>query len=197
MFQEHKEISQMRRSAQYYQNKIHHHRRRTSRSPSPSPSLLLDEIQNASLLLDESEVSMADTSVAEELSEAEGEKSLSIATPSDDLEHSSTRAYSDDFQSYSASPEPVPTATAKTETVSEEEEGEGEEGEEDRTLTDSRLLSSHTPVRSKPKSKTSPPSKKSPPGGKKSKSPKSLKSPSSDSRTVKELEKLASSDPRK
>ena len=190
MFQEHKEISQMRRSAQYYQTKIHQHRRRASRSPSPSPSLLLDEIQNASLLLDESEVSVADTSVAEEVSEAEDKTSLSDA-----LERSSIKEYSDDFQSYSSSPEPVPTATAKTETVSEEEEGEGEEGEEDRTLTESRLLSSHTPVRSKLKSKTSPPSKKSPPGGKKSSSPKNLKSPSSDPRTVKQFKKLASSDP--
>ena len=197
MLHQHKEISQMRRSAQYYQNKIHQHRHRASRSPSPSPSLLLDEIQNASHLIDESEVSMADTSVAEELSETEENENrlhVSVATLSDDLEHSSTKEYSEDFQSYSpSSPEPVPTATAQTETVYEEEEGEGEE---DRTLTESGLLSSATLVRSKPKSKSSPPSKKSPPGGgKKTKSPKSLKSPTSDSHTVKQLENLASTDP--
>ena len=194
MLHQHKEISQMRRSAQYYQNKIHQHRYRASRSPSPSPSLLLDEIQNASHLIDESEVSMADTSVAEELSETEdNENRLSVATLSDDLERSSTKDYSEDFQSYSpSSPEPVPTATAQTGAVYEEEG----EGEEDRTLTESGLLSSATPVRSKPKSKSSPPSKKSPPGGgKKTKSPKSLKSPTSDSHTVKQLENLASTDP--
>lgn len=180
MLQQQKEISQMRRSAQYYRNKIHHHSRRVSHSPSPSPSLLLDESRGASQLPDESELSMGDVSVAEELSESEDHRSLT--TPAEDLEHSLHEEYSEDFPTYSPSPEPVLTTTAQPETVTIEQEDEG-----DRTLTeDGGLLSSQTPVKSKPKIKVSPPAKKSPP---------TPKTQTTKSHTVKELEKLSTLDP--
>ena len=124
-------------------------------------------------------MSVGDFSVAEELSESDEHKSL-IAAPSEDLDQSSLKEYSEDFPSYSPSPEPVLTATIRTETVSDDK---------DRTLTESSLLSSQTPVKSK--GKASPAAKKSPPGVKKS---KSSKSPTSESHTVKELEKLAATD---
>ena len=186
MLQQQKEISQMRQSAQYYRDKIHQLSRRITHSPSPSLSFHLpDEIQNVSHLLDESEVSVGDFSVAEELSESDEHKSL-ISAPSEDLEHSMSKEYSEDFPSYSTSPEPVPTATVQTETGGDRL---GDDG--DRTLTESSTVSSETPVKSKPKAKTSPVAKKSPPGVKKS---KVLKSPTSESHTVNELEKLAATD---
>lgn len=199
MLQQQKEISQMRRSAQYYRNKIHQHSRRVSHSPSPSPSLLLDEIQNASSrLLDESELSMGDISVAEELSENESERNhKSLTEPLEDLrlEQSLPKEYTEDFASYTTSPEPVLTATVHTEIGSSELEG----GEGDKTLTAEDLVSQQTPAKSvKPKIKVSPPDdKKSPPGGKKAKVTRTPKSPSSESHTVKELEKLAATDPHK
>ena len=199
MLQQQKEISQMRRSAQYYRNKIHQHSRRVSHSPSPSPSLLLDEIQNASSrLLDESELSMGDISVAEELSENESERNhKSLTEPLEDLrlEQSLPKEYTEDFASYTTSPEPVLTATVHTEIGSSELEG----GEGDKTLTAEDLASQQTPAKSvKPKIKVSPPDdKKSPPGGKKAKVTRTPKSPSSESHTVKELEKLAATDPHK
>ena len=198
MLQQQKEISQMRRSAQYYRNKIHQHSRRVAHSPSPSPSLLLDEIQNASSrLLDESELSMGDVSVAEELSESESQRNKkSLTEPLEDLdfEPSLPKEYTEDFASYTTSPEPVLTATVQTETGTGELEG----GEGDRTLTAEDLPSQQqTPVRSaKPKIKVSPPDgKKSPAGGKKAKVTRTPKSPSSESHTVKELERLAAIDP--
>ena len=191
MLQQQKEISQIRRSAQYYRNKIHQHSHRASHSPSPSPSLILDEIQNASHLLDESELSVGDISVAEELSESEDHKSVT-PTPLEDLEDSLPEEYSSEFPTYCSSLEQVhvhvQTASAKTEREKEEEE-------RDKTLTESGLVSSRTPVKSKVKAETSPLAKKSPPGVKRSKSPKSVKSPTSESHTVKELERLAATDP--
>ena len=187
MLQQQKEISQIRRSAQYYRNKIHQHSHRVSHSPSPSPSLLLDEIQNASRLLDESELSVGDISVAEELSESEDHKSVT-STPLEDLEDSLPKEYSSEFPTYCSSPEQVQTASGEIERDEEDREG-------DKTLTESGLLSSRTPVKSKVKAETSPLAKKSPPGVKKSKSPKSVKSPISESQTVKELERLAATDP--
>ena len=208
MLQQQKEISQMRRSAQYYRNKIHQHGRRATRSPSPSPSLLLDEIQNASSrLLDESELSMGDISVAEELSESETQrntkKSLTEPLEEDlDLEQSLPKEYTEEFASYTTSPEPVLTATVHTGTGSGELE---EAGEGDRTLTAEDLPSQQqqqqqqTPVRStKPKIKVSPPDDKKPPlggSGRKAKVTRTLKSPSSESHTVKELERMAAIDP--
>ena len=193
MLEQQKEISQMRRSAQYYRNKIHQHSRRVSHSPSPSPSLLLDEIRTTSRLMDESELSMGDISVAEELSESESHRNNKSLTepPEDlDLEQSLSKEYSENFPSYSPSLEPVLTATIHTETGS----GILEAGEGDKTLTAEDVQSEQTPVKSKPKIYVSPPGKKSPPGGKKAKTPKS---PSSESHTVKELERLAAVDPQK
>lgn len=204
MLQQQKEISQMRRSAQYYRNKIHQHGRRATRSPSPSPSLLLDEIQNASSrLLDESELSMGDISVAEELSESETQhntkKSLTEPLEEDlDLEQSLPKEYTEDFASYT---EPVLTATVCRGTGSGELE---EAGEGDRTLTAEDLPSQQqqqqqTPIGStKPKIKVSPPDDKKPPlggSGRKAKVTRTPKSPSSESHTVKELERMAAIDP--
>ena len=200
MLQQQKEISQMRRSAQYYRNKIHQHSRRVSHSPSPSPSLLLDEIKTtSSRLLDESELSMGDISVAEELSESESQRNIkSLTEPlEEDLEQSLPREYTEDFASYTASPEPVLTATISTETGSGQLEEEVRE-EGDRTLTAEDVQSQHqqTPVRpSKPKIKVSPPDDKKPPLGGGRKVTRTPKSPSSESHTVKELERMAAIDP--
>ena len=189
----------MRRSAQYYRNKIHQHSRRVSHSPSPSPSLLLDEIKTtSSRLLDESELSMGDVSVAEELLESESQRNRkSLTEPlEEDLDQSLPREYTEDFASCTTSPEPVLTATIRTETGSGELEEAGEEG--DRTLTAEDVQSQHqqTPVRSsKPKIKVSPPDDKKPSLGGGRKVTRTPKSPSSESHTVKELERLAAIDP--
>jgi hypothetical protein len=200
MLQQQKEISQMRRSAQYYRNKIHQHSCRVAHSPSPSPSLLLDEIKTtSSQLLDESELSMGDISVAEELSESESQrnqKGLTEPLEEDDLDQSLPKEYTEDFASYTTSPEPVLTATIRTETGSGELE---EAGEGDRTLTAENVPSQQqTPARSsaKPKIKVSPPEDKKPPlGSGKKVISRTPKSPSSESHTVKELERMAAIDP--
>ena len=73
-----------------------------------------------------------------------------------------------------------------------------EAGEGDKTLTAEDVQSQQqTPVKSaKPKIKVSPPDDKKPPlGGKKAKATRTPKSPSSESHTVKELERLAAVDP--
>ena len=189
MLHQQKEISQMRRSAQYYRNKIHQHRRRVSHSPSPSPSLLLDEIQNTSRLLDESELSIGDISVAEELSESESHHhhNQSLTEPLEDLDEdqSTPKEYSEDFASY--------TATICTESGG----GESEVRDTDKTLTAEDVQGQQTPVKSmKPKIEVSPPDdKRSPLGGTRPRMTKTAKSQSSESHTIEELERLAAVDP--
>ena len=189
MLQQQKEISQIRRSTQYYRNKIHQHSHRVSHSPSPSPSHMLDELQNSSShLLDESELSTGDISVAEELSESEEQKSMA-SMPSEVLEEALPTEYSEEFPTHSPSTEPVPTASVETERKKDDKE------EMDRTLTESGLLSSRTPVKPKMKASNLPLARKSPPGVKRTKIPKISVTPTSESHTVKELEQLAATDP--